>query len=354
MQRTDPTDRPDDLCVVLSDGRRVALTVYGDPDGVPAVYLHGCPGSRLEPPVFALDEHARSNGVRLVAPDRPGIGGSDQDRARSVHSYAADLGELLDRLGLARSALVAFGDAAPYALSAAAQLGDRIATTALVSCTDSALPSAESAAHTSAPEQVDRLGVVRRVRWMSSWLLASTAPGAFARQLYAALPEIDSEVLDAASVRPQLSRSLREAFRGGWYGPALDQLLATSASGVGLELVRDRVALWQGTLDPSGIAPALALRDRIVRSEAHLLPEGRASLLRHHGSEILADVARACRTNGGSQGFPAFTTADAEVNKYLGRVRGCFPQVEARSRLRGGDGDVQPRVCEAEPRQRVP
>src|SRR3954452_15297076 len=54
----------------LDDGRALGYAEYGQPDGAPIVYLHGMPGSRLDP--AALDEEYRQLGARVVALERPG------------------------------------------------------------------------------------------------------------------------------------------------------------------------------------------------------------------------------------------------------------------------------------------
>ena len=58
--------------VELPDGRVLAYENYGDPGGFPVLSFHGGLSSRLDA------EHAHSaavaSGVRLVSPDRPGIG----------------------------------------------------------------------------------------------------------------------------------------------------------------------------------------------------------------------------------------------------------------------------------------
>ena len=60
--------------VTARDGRRLAVEVWGAPDGVPVFLLHGTPGSRFGPrPREAFLHRA---GVRLIAYDRPGYGGS--------------------------------------------------------------------------------------------------------------------------------------------------------------------------------------------------------------------------------------------------------------------------------------
>ncbi|RIK15619.1 MAG: hypothetical protein DCC50_07575, partial [Acidobacteria bacterium] len=45
---------------------------HGAPLGVPALYLHGTPGSRVEARLLA--DAARRAGVRLIGVDRPGFG----------------------------------------------------------------------------------------------------------------------------------------------------------------------------------------------------------------------------------------------------------------------------------------
>ena len=76
-----PEDR-ECLTVRLRDGRTVAYAQYGAPDGVVIVNAHGGLACRLD--VAAADDAARAAGVRLISPDRPGIGGSDACRgARS-------------------------------------------------------------------------------------------------------------------------------------------------------------------------------------------------------------------------------------------------------------------------------
>ena len=55
----------------LPDGRVLAWSAYGDPDGFPVFYLHGALSSRLEAAV--LDQAAHEQGIRLIGVDRPGL-----------------------------------------------------------------------------------------------------------------------------------------------------------------------------------------------------------------------------------------------------------------------------------------
>jgi pimeloyl-ACP methyl ester carboxylesterase len=61
-----------EVTIDLVDGRVLGYREYGEVTGMPVVYFHGMPGSRLDP--VALDEEYRRLGVRVVAIERPGYG----------------------------------------------------------------------------------------------------------------------------------------------------------------------------------------------------------------------------------------------------------------------------------------
>jgi pimeloyl-ACP methyl ester carboxylesterase len=87
----------------LVDGRELAWIEYGVQEGAPPFGFHGSPGTCHH---FAgLAEVAARKGVRLIAPDRPGYGHSTYHPARSYESWARDVGQLADHLGIDRFAV---------------------------------------------------------------------------------------------------------------------------------------------------------------------------------------------------------------------------------------------------------
>ena len=90
-----------DLHVELADGTRIGYAEVGNPDGPPVVYLHGNPGSRLEVDLPAFRRAAERLGIRLLAPDRPGIGISSF-HSFSLREYPQLIGRFADALGLER------------------------------------------------------------------------------------------------------------------------------------------------------------------------------------------------------------------------------------------------------------
>src|SRR5947207_2551159 len=90
----------------LSDDRTLAFDEYGTADGFPIVYMHGTPGTRIEWLLFGTDDMVRSANVRLIVPDRPGIGLSQFKPDRKISDCPDDVKELADRLELDRFAVL--------------------------------------------------------------------------------------------------------------------------------------------------------------------------------------------------------------------------------------------------------
>jgi len=109
--------------VALDGGRTLALDDVGDPAGTPVVYLHGTPDSRLAR--HPDDGLAAAAGVRLLAVDRPGYGGSSPAAAGTwapswPDAWVADVAAALDHLGVGRCAVLAWSGAALAGLALAA------------------------------------------------------------------------------------------------------------------------------------------------------------------------------------------------------------------------------------------
>lgn len=126
------TEAGDDLDFVsLSSGHRLAYAEYGDPAGVPVVFIHGTPGSRLLGALF--DDQAADSGVRLLAYDRPGFGRSSPCRDQLIHGAGTSLTAVLDELGIETAGLIAFSGGSRHAVAAVATHGSRISRMDIVS-----------------------------------------------------------------------------------------------------------------------------------------------------------------------------------------------------------------------------
>lgn len=112
------------ITLTLPDGRPLRVWAGGDPGGVPVIYFHGTPSSRLL--AASGDDAADRQGVRLIAANRPGYGAAP-DAPSSLSSVAQDTLALADSLRLGRFAVLGVSGGGPYALVCGALAPERVA-----------------------------------------------------------------------------------------------------------------------------------------------------------------------------------------------------------------------------------
>jgi pimeloyl-ACP methyl ester carboxylesterase len=105
---------------------------WGPRDGFPVFLLHGTPGSRLGPRPGTNELHL--SGIRLIAYDRPGYGGSDRLEGRQVDHAAKDVEAIARHLGLAEFSVVGRSGGAPHALACAARMPGTVRSVAILAC----------------------------------------------------------------------------------------------------------------------------------------------------------------------------------------------------------------------------
>jgi pimeloyl-ACP methyl ester carboxylesterase len=116
--------------LTLPDGRTLAYREFGDPDGAPVVNCHG--GLLCGLDVAPFDDAARELGLRIISPDRPGLGDSSPSPERTTGDWAADVGGLLDGTGVEQTAVFGWSMGGQYALACAALLAERVTRTVVV------------------------------------------------------------------------------------------------------------------------------------------------------------------------------------------------------------------------------
>lgn len=105
------------------DGRQLAWSESGDPNGAPVLCLHGTPGSRLGRQQDL--NRLQAEGIRQLTYDRPGYGLSDPHPGRSVADVVDDVRALLDDAGVERAAVIGGSGGGPHALALATLLPER-------------------------------------------------------------------------------------------------------------------------------------------------------------------------------------------------------------------------------------
>ncbi len=105
-------------------GRRLAVFELGAATGPAVIAFHGTPAGRLS--LELMHAPAVKENVRLLCPDRPGVGRSDPAPDRTVLSWADDVAALADALEIDRFGVLGWSCGGPYALACAQRLPDRL------------------------------------------------------------------------------------------------------------------------------------------------------------------------------------------------------------------------------------
>jgi pimeloyl-ACP methyl ester carboxylesterase len=270
---------PVDHRIVLPDGRRLAVTEHGDPGGSPVIFQHGFPGSRKD--ASWIHAEAALRGVRIVALDRPGYGGSDPRPGRSLLDWPADVAFAANVLGIDRFTVLGVSGGGPYACACAHRLGERVERLLLI-CAMGPTDDPAVLRRMFAPNRIG-LMLTRRVPWLPIPVFRLLAPvlrrhpEAVADRLASRLPECDREFFRRNDSRGVFVATLREAFRRGHHGAAADARVYASPWGFDPGRIRVPVRLWHGEADtivPPEIGRALASRipacdARFVAGEGH-------------------------------------------------------------------------------------
>jgi pimeloyl-ACP methyl ester carboxylesterase len=267
------------------DGRTLAYLERGPQDGVPVILSHGTPGSRLtrHPDADIYERH----GVRVVAYDRPGYGGSDPHRGRSVADAPADIAAIADELGMERFAVVGGSGGAPHALACGALLGERVARVgALVTPApfdDDSFDFFDGLADLNVKEFNAALaGEAAIEAFLQAYVDGIRADvDAVIDEMLTELPEIDRERASKPEQRAIMRGSWLEAVRQGSRGWADDDLAFAKPWGFELEDVHAETRVWQGELDvltprPHGEYVAARLpnaRFELLEGGGHFLDE---------------------------------------------------------------------------------
>lgn len=281
--------------VTLPDGRELAYEEYGDPDGTPVLSFHGGLSSRLD--AAPAHDAARQLGIRLISPDRPGMGRSTYQPHRRLVDWPADVTVLADSLGLDRFAVMGWSAGGAYAAVCAALLPGRVTSAALLS---SGVPLDEYGTTKGlTPDDRMLLVLVRWAPFVAAALMRATIGDASDLRLFhemrRSFPAPDRAVLDARGSPAEAVAFVKESMRPGTQGCVQDYRIFGGSWGFDLGTIDVPVQLWEGTEDHTGPP---GYRDFLLRRMPHstFFPapgEGHISLLTHRADAILRELVQA-------------------------------------------------------------
>jgi pimeloyl-ACP methyl ester carboxylesterase len=254
--------------VKTADGRRLAASVYGDPEGRPVFLLHGTPGSRIGPTPRSAILHRL--GVRLICFDRPGYGESDRLPGRRVADAAADVSAIADAFGLGKFAVVGRSGGGPHALACAALLPERVTRAGvLVSLAPWAAEGLDWFAGMADSNVREYTTAATAPEALTAHLVQAAArikadPASHVNTLSPEMPEADRRIVADVGIRALLAQNFAEALRDSAAGWIDDALAFCSPWGFDLADIKVPVLLWHGQHDVfSPAAHARWLADQI-------------------------------------------------------------------------------------------
>ena len=263
----------------LSSGLRLAWAEYGAPDGEPAFFCHGWPGSRRQ--AVRLDAAAKEFGFRLVSLDRPGVAQSARPVRRTLADWPALLEEVAERLGIGRFCIIGISGGGPYALISAWAFPDRVVGAAIV-C--GAPPIAEMQDHTLLAPAYRKLidwhgSRPGAVRWLFRFMrpfVRVPMPRSLRPYVLNILGDADTEALSDPATFETCYDTFREAWAGSADGVFDDAQIYVQPWGFTPEEITTPVHLWHGRDDRN-------FRWQLAEALAARIPGARLSIIENEG-----------------------------------------------------------------------
>ena len=284
--------------MVISSGRRLGYAEYGVSTGKPVFSFHGRDGSRLEA-VFGKEKIASDLGIKLICPDRPGMGLSEYQNNRSILDWPSDVLELASHLDLDKFAVLGGSGGAPYALACAYKIPEHLTGCAVVS----GLGPYEISKNKLDRRNKSLFFIARHFSWTYQpllWLMMARKMKDEKwweknyQKLYPLLPEPDQKMISETIVKERMTNKTIEAFRQGSKGTAHDFKLYARPWGFKLTEISDKikVKIFHGELDGTvPISIAQTISEQIQNCETKFYPnEAHLSVFINNFEEIIQSL----------------------------------------------------------------
>ena len=286
---------PLDQAIRLADGRVLGYAEYGPAAGTPLFLFHGLPGSRLAIREMWPQEPAT---VRVIAPDRPGMGRSAFQPGRRLTDWVDDVRQLADALGIRRFHVAGYSGGGPHALAVAHGLPDRVIAAGSIAGAGpiDTRDARESLRHAHAANRLI-FAVAQKAPGLLWPLFAQHARSMRRHPAKVVdgdvrargLPQADRQALADPRLRGQIIETASEAFRQGVHGTVHEARILARPWGFDPAGIKIPVLIWHGEKDANApVEMARHLADRIPCSDLRVYKGEGHLIVPEHWDEILA------------------------------------------------------------------
>lgn len=282
--------------VRLQDNRQLQYYEFGDPLGRPLLYCHGGLSSGLD--IMFADTTAKKAGVRIIAPNRPGVGQSTYVQNRSVLAWAEDVAELVDKLQIKQFAASGWSAGGQYAMACGYHMPKRVSRLIIIA----------GCLELSQKQQFDQLNAmdkrythyskkmpyIARMIFRGLWLVAKLSPDYFTKASAKKLAPADSKVLLTES-RDNLVYPTVEALASP-KGQVEEYNAFVRPWGFELAQIPQPVEVWQGGAD-NLVPPVWAeqMHRELRRSKLHMV-DGLGHFLAHTQIDAILHAIKAAKS----------------------------------------------------------
>jgi pimeloyl-ACP methyl ester carboxylesterase len=282
--------------ISLQDGRILGYAEYGQLDGFPVFYFHGGQESRLSSAF--MDSTAKELGIRIISPDRPGIGLSSFQENRTFLNWGDDMSELADSLGLKTFSVFGLSGGAPHVISCLIDHPNRIINASIVSGATPYDYKKTLKGMWFPVKVLHWLANMKTDKKLRKYILKDFKglrdnPEKRMKQFQKYLPKPDKNLMNKhPEYGWEFIEGSKESYKQGIDGVVQEWQLYVKNWGMNLNHIEHPVTLWYGSEDK--MAPVhrgeyynnkLLNSDlKVVNNEAHF------SLIRNHLTDILKDL----------------------------------------------------------------
>jgi pimeloyl-ACP methyl ester carboxylesterase len=191
-------------------------------------------------------------GVRMIAPDRPGIGISDQQPGRKLLDWADDVANLADQLKIEKFGVIGWSGGGPHAFACVRKMPERLTGAATIGSAAPIIPPLKVAEMLSWADRFF-MRTSRWAPWLGCAVLAVAARGSRAGFKKSLLKEASSES-DRSIIEPmtvsEASDFFFEAIRPGVRWAVDDYRVFAEPWGFELSEIAAPISMFFGVEDP--------------------------------------------------------------------------------------------------------
>lgn len=275
------------LSMSLPDGRNLSWYESGPKKGFPVIF---CTGAGMSGSLgFGIDLLEALN-LRLIVPERAGLGYSTQDPQKSLKSFADEIQLLLAAQHIQDFSVIGFSQGAVFAMALAYYASP--VSLSLVSGQDQfEYPATKALLRADIINMQEQ--AINTPEALSDWLLRNVTSQWLLAFILNCSAEADQNIYSEDSFLPAYSQCMEHAFNQGNQGYVQDLLIALQPWHFDPEDIHCPVSLWYGKLDVSSVhSPDFGqtLAKRFPHCEYHLFADEGGSLLWTQANAILQSL----------------------------------------------------------------